>query len=212
MARSRPAPSPSRRGVLAWPLLAALPGLAAGRPAPALAAPPGGYRWRILREGSPVGTHQVTFARQGATRSARTEIAILIRLMGFTVFRYRHDYTESWEGDRLVGFRSLSERQGQVVECAIHPEGDGMAVRGAGAVSRLPREAAPLSWWDPAVLARPLFDTTTGQAVEARPVRAGLVWRQPAAPFAEAAYDASGLWVGYAAKGDDGTPVRYEPG
>ncbi|UFN47059.1 DUF6134 family protein [Roseomonas sp. OT10] len=204
------APALPRRALLASPLLAA-PLLLV--PARLRAAPPaGGYRWRIIRDGSPVGTHRVSFSRQGPVLSARTEIAILIRLMGFTVFRYRHDYTETWEGERLTGFRSLSERQGLVVQSSLRAQGDGLlAIQGDGREARLPRDAAPLSWWDQATLTRPLFDTTTGQPAEARPVRAGRVWRQATAPFAEAGYDEAGRWVSYAAKGDDGTPVRYEP-
>ncbi|MFT8246430.1 DUF6134 family protein [Roseomonas sp. BN140053] len=193
-----------RRGMLG--LLAALPLL----PRPAGAVPARGYNWKIIREGSQIGSHRVTFSADGARRSARSQVEIAIRLAGFTVFRYGHDYTETWEGDRLVDYRSHSERQGRAVDCTVRPDGGGLLVAATAGAARLPRDAAPLSWWDPAVLSRPVFDTTTGKLVEPKPLHSGNVWRLLDAPFTEASYDAAGNWTGYTSRGDDGTAVHYE--
>jgi len=174
------------------------------------AAPPTGYRWNILREDKTVGTHKVTYTENGAQRMIRTEIEIAIRFLSFTVFRFAHDYTEAWEGDRLVGFHSLSERQSRAAHCLIRREGAGLLlVEGDNAPMPLPAEAAPLSWWNPAVLSRPLLDTVSGHPVEQRPVRNGNSWKLPGKPFTEATYDAAGRWVGFTTVGDDGVPVRY---
>ena len=192
-----------RRAALALPALLLPPSVRA--------APAGGYNWRIMREDRQVGTHRVGFSGSGATRTARTVVDIAIRLAGFTVFRFAHEYSETWDGARLAEFRSHAERQGREVRCLVHPGEDELVAEGAGAAAHLPRDAAPLSWWDPAALSRPLFDTSTGQLVRARPQRTNDGWRQPDPPYGEARYDAAGTWVGYAARGDDGTPVRYEP-
>ncbi len=199
-----------RRLLLAAPLAAALP-----RPAAAVAPDATGQRWNIVREGRRIGTHTVSFAARDGIRQVRSEVEIVVRLAGFTVFRYRHDYGESWDGNRLVGFRSLSERQGTVVQMAVRPDGAALLAESDGGRFRLPREAAPLSWWDPTLLRRPLFDTTTGAPVEPRPVREAVAggerWRLPTPPNAEATYDAAGHWIGFTSLGEDGVAARYEP-
>ena len=204
-----------RRAVLALPGLAlaglALPGGLAG---PALAIPPGGYRWRILRDGSPIGTHRVAVGVDGASRTAATDVEIVVRLAGFTVYRYTHSFTETWDGPRLVSLRSRSDRNGTPGAVTVRREGDALVVEGGpdGTV-RLPGNAAPLSWWDPAVLTRPLFEVTTGRP-EPTLAREGAAngasrWRLSASPNSEATYDAAGNWTGYATRGTDGSAVTY---
>ncbi|WP_376092643.1 DUF6134 family protein [Roseomonas sp. CCTCC AB2023176] len=196
----------TRRLLLAAPVLLS--------PALALAAPPGGYRWRILRDGTQIGTHRVTLSGDAATRTAATEVEIVVRLAGFTVYRYTHSFSETWAGDRLLALRSRSDRNGTQGALNVRREGEVlMAEGGPDGTLRLPGNAAPLSWWDPAVLARPLFDAATGRA-EAALVREGPPngpsrWRLTAAPNSEATYDAAGNWTGYGTRGADGSAVTY---
>ncbi|WP_426957101.1 DUF6134 family protein [Muricoccus radiodurans] len=194
-----------RRGLLAAPALL-LP-LSAG------AAPPGGYNWRILRDGREIGTHRVTFGTSGALRHVDVAVDIVVRLAGFTVYRYTHQFWERWDGQRLVGLGSRSDRNGTVTQLVVRPEGDGLIAEGGAAPVRLPRDAAPLSWWDPSTLSRPLFDAKTA-APEARVVHesgTGLAgtWRQPGPSSSEARYAADGTWLGYSTRGEDGSTVTY---
>ncbi|MFC0407598.1 DUF6134 family protein [Roseomonas elaeocarpi] len=206
------AAGPGRRAALSLLALSLPAGALLRAGAAQGAAPPVGYRWNILREDKTVGTHKVTYTENGAQRMIRTEIEIAIRFLSFTVFRFAHDYTESWEGDRLLGFRSLSERQSRAGHCLIRREGAGLLLaEGDNAPMPLPGDAAPLSWWNPAVLSRPLLDTVSGHLVEQRPVRSGNSWKLPGKPFTEATYDAAGRWIGFTTVGDDGVPVHYAP-
>jgi hypothetical protein len=56
-------------------------------------AAPGAVRFRVLREGREIGTHQVWLSGNAAKLSVQTEIALQVKLAGFTVFRLRHDIT-----------------------------------------------------------------------------------------------------------------------
>ena len=196
----------ARRALLASPAIL-LHGVAS-------AIPPGGYRWRILRDGSPIGTHRVMVGGTPEARTATTEVEIAVRLAGFTVFRYTHTFTETWDGTRLVALRSRSDRNGRAGALDVRREGDALIAEGGpdGRV-RLPANAAPLSWWDPTVLTRPLFEVTTGRpeptlAHEGGPGSAGR-WRLNAPPNSEATYDAALNWTGYMTRGDDGSAVTY---
>lgn len=194
-----------RRALLATPLLLGLPRVAA-------ALPSGGYRFRVLREGSPIGTHTV---RREVDGSVRTNVNLEVKLLSFTVFRYVHDYAERWRDDRLVGFASRTLRDGREARLELVASGDALQGRGPEGAVRLPAEAAPLSWWEPRHMQRPLFDAGTGQLLAARPQRDrsdGLTrWRAAEREMA-ALYDAGDNWVGFTMRGEDGSAIRYEAG
>jgi hypothetical protein len=106
------------------------------RPAAAL---PAEYRFRIMREGSQIGTHRVSFAPGGGNEmTARTEVDIAVRLAGFTVFRLTHRFAETWAGDRL---RLATSRQGPQRQ-GHRDGGAGRGERGAGARAGRARNAS----------------------------------------------------------------------
>lgn len=197
-----------RRLWLAAPLLALAPVPLAPRAARAM--PAGGYRFRVVREGREIGTHTVRQEPGGVTR---TVVALEVKLLSFTVFRMTHDYAERWQGDRLVGFAARTLKDGAETRLELVASGEGLQGRGPAGPLRLPANSAPLSWWAPERLERPLFDTATGEAI-APPPRRGREgpltrWQWPERGMV-ALYDNAGTWVGFTMRGDDGTPVRYE--
>src|SRR3712207_4235500 len=119
-------------GRRALPLLA-LPVLA--RPAAAL---PAEYRFRVVREGSQIGTHRVSFAGgPGDELTARTDVDIAVKLAGITVFRLAHRFSETWAGDRLRLAASRYDRNGRVSEMEARAEGNAVLVRGPEGALRL---------------------------------------------------------------------------
>ena len=199
-----------RRAALTWgPAALLLPG------AGAAVAAPLALRFRILRGGSQVGTHAVTVTEEGARRVARAEVDIAVRLAGFTVYRYTHRFAETWAGDRLRAVESRSERNGTTTVMQARAEGAAVVVAGPDGTVRLPAEVAPLSWWDPGTLRRPLFDVTTGRPLRVRAERleaagGGFRWRLSGDAEGEATYDRAGVWFRHAMRGEDGSAVTFE--
>jgi hypothetical protein len=198
---------------------AALPLLPGAAPSLALAhaQPPRDHRWRVMRNGTAIGTHDVTFTQQGARRTAVSDVNVAPRVLGVAVYRFEHRYTEVTEGGRFLSVRSRHNRNGRVTEVSAEAVAGGVVVLGPEGELRLPANAAPLSWWEPQRFggALPLFGTSTGKAMElgwAREARAGGVrWRTTGEVEAVLDYDAEGRWIGYSVKGDDGSTVSYEP-
>ncbi|MDO9709441.1 DUF6134 family protein [Paracraurococcus lichenis] len=195
-----------RRGLLALPLLAA------ARPAGAAPAP---LRFRVMRQGSEIGSHRVTFAEAGGLLTARTEVEIAVRLLGVTVFRLSHRFEESWSGDRLRLATSRRDRNGTVTEMRAEAAGGAIQVQGTAGAYRLPAEAAPLSWWDPRHFTRPLFDNETGEPVTLSWSRSplpggGVLWRARGKEESEGSYAADGTWTGWRTKAEDGSIVTFE--
>jgi hypothetical protein len=193
---------------------ALLLGAASGRGA---CAAPGPVRFRILREGSAIGTHAVTLEDgPEGTRVARSAIDVVVRFAGIVVYRYWHRFAETWgpEG-RLVAVASRLERNGTPTALDGRVEGAAFLLTGPEGTQRLPAEVAPLSWWDPSIFRRPLFDARTGRALRVHAERAAL----PGGGFSlrvtgdgegTATYDATGRWTFHVMKGEDGSTVTYE--
>jgi Family of unknown function (DUF6134) len=205
-----PAPPP-RRALLplfAFPML----------PRPAVAAAlPAEYRFRVLRQGSQIGTHRVAFAAAagGDELTARIDVEIAVRLAGITVFRLTHRFAETWAGDRLRLATSRHDRNGRVTEMEARAEGNAVLVRGPEGALRLPAEAAPLTWWNPARFNRPLFDNSTGKPVRVQWSRAplpggGVRWIGTGDTDSEGTYAADGTWLGWKTVAEDGSTVTYE--
>jgi hypothetical protein len=187
--------------LLALPLLAQ----------PAAAA--GELRFRVMREGSSIGTHRVVFTEAAGALTAQTEVLIQVRLMGFTVFRLTHGFTEVWAGGRLRSVASRHDRNGTITEMTARAEPGGILVQGPEGVQRLPAEAAPLSWWDSRRFAGPLFDNATGKPLDLTRVAlpgGGTLWRVAGDEQGEASYAADGTWFGWRTRGEDGSLVTYE--
>ena len=183
-------------------------------PMAALAAP-GAVRFRVLREGREIGTHQVRLSGNAAKLSVQTEIALQVKLAGFTVFRLRHDIMEEWANDRLQRLTSRHDRNGTVTEARVVAEGGALMAEGPEGAARLPANAAPLTWWNGAHFARPLIRPLTctlipGAAARSAVPNGGVQFTLNGAVEAVARYDAAGRWVALATKGEDGSAVVYE--
>jgi hypothetical protein len=212
------------------PLLAALlplPALAQTRgrrpaeappPEPGALPPPDDYRWRVMRNGTDIGTHNVTFTQRGAELVALSDVSIVPRVLGIVVFRFEHRYTEVTRAGRFVSVRSRQNRNGTVVEVSGEAGAAGVTLRGPEGVVTLAAKAAPLSWWEPARFggAVPIFGTTTGKLMDLRWSRSalpggGVQWRCQGEVDATLGYNAEGRWVSYSVIGDDGSTVSYTP-
>jgi len=190
----------------------ALPGILL--PAAAFAAP-GPVRFRVLREGREIGTHQVRLSGNAAKLSVQSEIALQVKLAGFTVFRLRHDIAEEWANDRLQRLTSRHDRNGTVTEARVVAEGNALVAEGPEGAARLPANAAPLTWWNGGYFTRPLIRPLTckllpGAATRSAAPGGGVQFTLNGAVEAVARYDAEGRWVALATKGEDGSAVVYE--
>lgn len=177
------------------------------------------YRWKVVREGTEIGTHSVVLRREGDTLTAVSEVLVTPRVLGVVVYRFEHRYTEVTRGNRFVSVRSRLNRNGTVIDVEAEAGPGAVTVRGPGGTLRLPAEAAPLSWWQPQRFggAVPIFGTTTGRPMELRWTRearagGGTRWRCAGEVDAVLDYDAQGRWVAYSVRGDDGSTVSYLPG
>jgi hypothetical protein len=178
----------------------------------------------VIRNGDPVGKHLVTFRRtdDGVAVEVRTNVAV--KMAFITVYRFEHQGSELWRGDRLVSLRSTTNDDGTRHRLRVLENGSKLQIEGDGASSIADTPVIPASLWNPALVSEPhLLNTLDGRlisvstrdlgeedvSVRGRPAKArhyavhGELER-------ELWYDALGTLVRVRFKGRDGSDILYE--
>jgi hypothetical protein len=89
-------------------------------------------RFRVLRDGSEIGAHSLTFEGPAERMTVRSTIRLQVRVAFVTAFRYEHDGEEIWENGRIVSLRTRTHDNGPKYEVTGAPEGNGFRVVGPG--------------------------------------------------------------------------------
>jgi hypothetical protein len=189
-------------------LMLAAPALLTG--AGALAAVPAGNRiaFAVTRNESPIGTHDLSFARDGGDVRVSIAIDFAVRFLGITAFRYTHRNTELWRGDRLLSIASTTDNNGTPLSVKARANGRGIEVEGTDSGSYVaPIEAISTSYWHGAFLRGQKIDTQGGKLLtttlrrvgeETIPVAGQQVaathWRIDGDLALDIWYDAAGTW------------------
>jgi hypothetical protein len=88
-------------------------------------------RFRVLRHGSPIGEHRVTFRPDGNRLTVETHVDIAVKVLFFTAFRFKHEAEEVWQSDRLLSVTSTTDDNGTLLQVSGHAVADGFRIIGA---------------------------------------------------------------------------------
>lgn len=141
-----------RRALLGWgAAAAALPLL--GGVSLARAATPSDLRFRAMHRGTPVGEHRVGFRSDGDRLVVTTHIDITVKILFFTMFRFRHDAVEVWQAGRLVSVESTTDDNGTQLAVTGAAVGDGFRITGLdGPYLAAPQLLTTNTLWDSRLL------------------------------------------------------------
>lgn len=212
----------SRRTVVAGGLSLAVGTRAAGASLPAARR---NLAFQVWRNGQRIGTHTVTFQTSGGDLTAAILAQFVVRLGPVPVYHYRHEATEVWRDGAFVSFESRSNSNGKHEQVSAVATPAGVRITdGAGRVSTLAADAAPLTHWNRDALRRPLFNPQTSVAVHASLVqkagdsfaladgRAVPATRMTLSGSVQVTdwYDADDSWTGLRGRVDDGSYLDYK--
>ncbi|MCB9594916.1 MAG: hypothetical protein H6719_19495 [Sandaracinaceae bacterium] len=102
-------------------------------------------RYQIRRNGDPIGTHQVVFERHGERFTVHHRIDIRVTVLSLEAYSYQMDSRETWQGDRLLGLTTSTDRNGDALRVLGRASGDVLRLRGPEGARELPANAVPSS-------------------------------------------------------------------
>jgi hypothetical protein len=137
----------------------------------AMASPPSAeWQFTVRLDGQPIGTHRFVLARadEGGTL-LRSEARFDVKLLGLSLYRYRHEATERWSDGCLASIDARTEDNGRRIELSGQVRGErfDLQLRGnAGASVPTPVAGCLMSfaYWNPSLAAQTrLLDPGSGR-------------------------------------------------
>lgn len=208
-----------RRALLAAGLLSAV---GAGR---GLAAAPASGRlsFVVLRNGAIVGEHHMTFSGEASSPRVTTEVEMVIKLGPVPVFRYRHAAEERWVAGRFASLQTRTDANGKSRSVSARRTDAGVVIDTSAGRIAAPPDAAPLTHWNTAAFAEPLFNPQEGKLLKIAARRGGVEavrtadgaslratrWSLRGEAEIDNWYDASGAWAALRGKLPDGSTMEY---
>jgi hypothetical protein len=203
---------------------AVVTGAASG--AAALPVPSGdSLAFRMLRHGSEIGTHALTFSHDGAMLTVRIVVDALVTFASIPVVRYSHRGVETWRDTILVGLTGDTDKNGTRNWVRAQRTDEGLVVLGSQSKRYIsPESAIPTSYWDKRMLDGPMISLEDGvllspKVADLRMESVRLASGQMIAAdhyslsgaFAvDLWYDEQRTWAGMAMTVVDGSEVHYE--
>lgn len=214
-----------RRGLLlALLALAATPPAAAERaPFDLASAYEGGLAFEVRREGRNIGSHDVTFERDGDALRVTARSDIRVRFLGIPVYRFEYRSESLWDEAGLLRLEAETDDDGRETRVVARREADALRIEGSGGEAAAEAPLFPTDHWHSGVLRETaVLNTLTGRLNEVEIVFEGEESIEaggetlPARRYsyqgdlqATVWYDREGRWVGLRFLGRDGTPIDY---
>jgi hypothetical protein len=206
--------------------LAAGAALVARRAIAGLPVPQGdSLAFRMVRHGSQIGTHALTFQRDGDRLTVQIAVDALVTLLSIPIARYGHRCTETWQGTTLVGLSGETNKNGARQWVRAERTGEGLVVLGSQARRYVaPDSAFPTSYWNKRMLDGPMISLEDGvllspkvtnlQADSVRLASGSMIaathYNLSGSFHVDVWYDETRAWASMAMTVADGSEVRYE--
>jgi hypothetical protein len=178
--------------------------------------------FKVLRNGRPLGQHQVRIEHTGDEIRIGIDIRLDVRFAFIPVYAYRHRNDEVWRGGRLQSLDTTTDDNGTPHRVQGRAAGGRFLVESSAGSLDLPAGIMPTSYWHPDSLARDRWlDTQSGRLIEARVELLGPEQLEAGGHVIEAerfrldgdlALDIwyrNGAWVGLRFSGPDGSVIDY---
>jgi hypothetical protein len=122
--------------------------------------------FRVMRHGSDIGEHRLTFAQNGTRLVVTTDATMHIGFGPITFYRYHHHATEIWDGDRFISLDSATDKNGTPVQVKARRTNEAVTIETARTAPLiLPPNTIPFTHWNLAVTRSPLFNPQEGVAI-----------------------------------------------
>jgi hypothetical protein len=219
-------PEPNIIGRRAMLLGGAVVVTGAASAAVALPVPSGGsLAFRMVRHGSEIGTHALTFSHDGEMLTVRIVVDALVTFASIPIARYSHRGVETWRDATLVQLTGDTDKNGTRNWVHAQRTDEGLVVLGSQTKRYIsPGSAIPTSYWNKRMLDGPMISLEDGvllspKVADLRMESVRLASGQmisadhyslTGAFAVDLWYDEQRTWAGMAMTVVDGSEVHYE--
>lgn len=142
----------------------------------ALPVPPAGQiAFKVLRNGTPIGEHHLSFTQNGEDLAVAINVALAVKFAGITVFTYALAATERWSNGVFQSLESKVNDNGTQLEVQASPTTGGYLVHGINhsdpsqslAPYVDPPNTMPLTYWNKAFLQAMILNIQTAHSYPA---------------------------------------------
>jgi hypothetical protein len=133
------------------------------------------YAFKAFLDGKAIGEHRFTVTVDGASRKVASEAAFVVKILGFTAFRYHHRADEQWTGECLSGLASRTDDDGKPASVRLVRVGDANEITTGTGRRTEPGCLMTYAYWNPAMRERTrLLDPQTGRVDAVKVERVGV--------------------------------------
>ena len=112
------------------------------------AVPPSGQiAFDVLRGGSSIGSHVLTFRQDGEDLLVDVAIDLRVRIALITAYRYTHRNTERWRDGRVVSIDTVTNDDGRDLQVTGRATDEGFVVDGSEGRLVAPPDILTTSYW-----------------------------------------------------------------
>jgi len=127
------------------------------------------WRFRVLLDGSEVGTHRFRVAEGDGERRVESDARFKVKILFIDAYTYAHEARERWQGDCLSELDARTDDNGKRIAVRGASDGARFVIEGAGADARLPGCVMSFAYWNPVMLKQPrLLNVQTGELTDVR--------------------------------------------
>lgn len=178
----------------------------------------------VTRNGSQIGTHTISIARDGNKVAVRIATHVEIKLGFLTLYHFDQTDNEQWSNQHLVTLQATTDDNGTVHSVGASDASDGLVIEATGSPCKVAATTIPVTLWNPALLeSQSGFDPISGKLVKISVSDRGADTVQikgramPAHHYVVTAAFAQDVWydkdnrlVKVALKGRDGSVIQYQ--
>ena len=129
----------------------------------------------VTRNGDALGTHIVSFTKQGDALTVKTAVQLKVALGPITFFDYEHDVTEKYLGSRLAWVGSRTKKDGKWKTLSAEASEGGLDVKGSKFKGLMQGVVIPSTHWNMDEMKQSsMFSTETGEKLPMKVVDRGI--------------------------------------
>lgn len=124
------------------------------------------WNFDIRLDGKPIGSHRFEVSGPADARTVTSDATMAVKMLGITVFRYRHQAQERWKGDCVDAVQSTTDDDGKAEKVDWRRDGNG-----SGSVDSASKGECVMSYayWHPALVQQTrLLNPQTGKMDEVK--------------------------------------------